>query len=367
MNSKTTGRIFSLLLCVLLCMAMVVSMMGTAMAFDDSGGGTAIAIRITPPKSWIEASGAVEIRITDNAGVGFKSAQIRVGAGDWRNVTSELEQTENRWYYVVDISENCTVYVRVTCVDGTVYEKSQFIQCFNTISDKRTEDGDELDSGAASAGVGKMPAPATTSSTPLGGQGTVIDNAAGTSIESGREFFTISTPDENIFYLVIDRKKDTENVYFLNAVTESDLMALAEKDKELKGGGVSAIPDPALICSCKEKCALGAVDTGCNVCILSWKDCTGVVIVAPEEPERPHDSSAAGTILIVLIAALAAGGVGYYLKIYKPRKELSNADDLDDWMGIEDEQTINEDDLSDTMPCQEMDELDYLKNYGDDT
>lgn len=366
MKNKTRGHIFSLLLCALLCMALTVPLMVTAKAFDNSGGGTAIAIRITPPKSWTEESGAVEVRITDNAGTGFKNAYIKAGAADWRDVTAELERTENRWYCVTDVTENCTVHVRVTGVDGTVYEKSQFIQCFDTISDKRTESGDKLDSGTASAGVGNLPAPPVIPSTSPGGQGTVIDNTADTSTESGREFFTISSPDENIFYLVIDRKKGTENVYFLNAVTESDLMALAEKDKKTEGGGVSAIPDPAPVCSCKEKCAPGAVDTGCAVCILSWRDCTGTVIAAIEEPEQPKNSSGAGTILVVIVAALAAGGAGYYLKIYKPRKELSNADDLDDWMGIEDEQAVNEDNLPAAMSYQEPDEPDYLLDDEDD-
>ena len=48
------------------------------------------------------------------------------------------------------------------------------------------------------------------------GTGTVVDNATD---EDGKEFYTITTPDENIFYLVIDKQKTTDNVYFLNAVT----------------------------------------------------------------------------------------------------------------------------------------------------
>ena len=51
------------------------------------------------------------------------------------------------------------------------------------------------------------------------GTGTVVDNATD---EDGKEFYTITTPDENIFYLVIDKQKTTDNVYFLNAVTEAD-------------------------------------------------------------------------------------------------------------------------------------------------
>ena len=61
------------------------------------------------------------------------------------------------------------------------------------------------------------------------GTGTVVDNATD---EDGKEFYTITTPDENIFYLVIDKQKTTDNVYFLNAVTKADLLPLAEKSEE---------------------------------------------------------------------------------------------------------------------------------------
>ena len=61
------------------------------------------------------------------------------------------------------------------------------------------------------------------------GQGTVVDNVTD---QDSKEFFTFTTPSENTFYLVIDKQRESENVYFLNAVTESDLLALAEKDKK---------------------------------------------------------------------------------------------------------------------------------------
>ena len=57
----------------------------------------------------------------------------------------------------------------------------------------------------------------------------MVDNATD---KEGKEFYTITTPDENIFYLVIDKQKTTDNVYFLNAVTEADLLPLAEKSEE---------------------------------------------------------------------------------------------------------------------------------------
>jgi len=57
-----------------------------------------------------------------------------------------------------------------------------------------------------------------------GGTATVVDNATDSD---GIEFFTFQTPEGNTFFLVIDRNRAGNNVYFLNAVTEWDLMALA--------------------------------------------------------------------------------------------------------------------------------------------
>ena len=61
------------------------------------------------------------------------------------------------------------------------------------------------------------------------GTGTVVDNATD---EDGKEFYTITTADESVFYLVIDKQKTSENVYFLNAVTVDDLLPLAEQGEE---------------------------------------------------------------------------------------------------------------------------------------
>ncbi len=89
------GRVFRLLLCALLCMAMVVPLTGTALAFDGSNEEQNITIRITPPNGTSEGSAAVEICITDNAGAGFQSAQVQAGGGNWRDVTNQLEQKGN--------------------------------------------------------------------------------------------------------------------------------------------------------------------------------------------------------------------------------------------------------------------------------
>lgn len=186
------------------------------------------------------------------------------------------------------------------------------------------------------------------------GQGTVVDNA---DEAAGKEFFTITTADDNIFYLIIDRQRDSENVYFLNAVTEEDLLALAEPSED---GGESAVPDPEPVCTCAVKCEAGAVDTDCPVCALTLEDCAGKASATAEEtPAEPEqESSGAGLYVVIALVALAVGGAGYYFKIYKPKHELDDAEDLDELTGVE-EETVNEDEMY-------PDEPDYPDYYDDE-
>ena len=198
------------------------------------------------------------------------------------------------------------------------------------------------------------------------GQGTVVDNVTD---QDSKEFFTFTTPSENTFYLVIDKQRESENVYFLNAVTESDLVSLAEKDKEPEDNNVSAVPDPEPVCNCEDKCAPGEVKTDCPVCVLSLKDCIGKApAVDPDanpEPEKP-EKGGSSTMILVVIAALAVGSAGYYLKIYKPKHDLDDAEDFDELTG-ENEETVNEDDLDSTTrrgSHDEPEEPDYPEGYG---
>ena len=72
------------------------------------------------------------------------------------------------------------------------------------------------------------------------GTGTVVDNATDAD---GKEFYTITTADESVFYLVIDKQKTSENVYFLNTVTTDDLLPLAEQGKDAQE--VTPEPEPS--------------------------------------------------------------------------------------------------------------------------
>ena len=117
------------------------------------------------------------------------------------------------------------------------------------------------------------------------GTGTVVDNATD---QDGKEFFTITTAEEAVFYLVIDRQRETENVYFLNAVTVADLMALAESS------GEPAAPEPPL-------------------------EPEPEPTTTPEPEPVPEKKGGAGPLLLALAVVAIGGGAGWYFKIYRPK------------------------------------------------
>lgn len=189
------------------------------------------------------------------------------------------------------------------------------------------------------------------------GQATVLDHATG---EDGKEFFTITTADNNVFYLIVDRQREEENVYFLNAVTETDLLSLAQADEQPE---LILEPEEEPTCSCTQKCEAGDVNTLCLVCKENRKACVGEV---PEKPEPKAKESNAGLILFVVLTLAVGGAVGWYFKIYRPKQEFVEDDD-----GEEEEteefgtETINEDE-EENQPEETTEDVAYYDDYPDE-
>ena len=148
-------------------------------------------------------------------------------------------------------------------------------------------------------------------------------------------------------------------MYFLNAVTESDLLALAEKDDGTGSAPATTEPLPQT-CTCKNRCEAGAVDTDCPVCKLDLAGCVGEKPEAPATDGTPEQTAPAknntGMIVIVLLVVLGAGGAGYYFKVVKPKRDLDDADDFED-IQFEDGPTDGEDDkLPEPEGAEELDD-----------
>ena len=121
---KTKFHILAILLSTML---MLTAFAAPALAGDTAFG---TGIQITPPTGWTNRDANVTITITDTTGNGFVRAMVK-GEGDWRDITSELEQQGREYTAVLTVSDNCTVTASVTGWDGQTYEKSCSINCFD--------------------------------------------------------------------------------------------------------------------------------------------------------------------------------------------------------------------------------------------
>lgn len=169
--------------------------------------------------------------------------------------------------------------------------------------------------------------------------------------EGGKEFYTIQTKNEKVFYLVIDRDKDNnETVHFLTAINENDLLNVTENNSEnlpMNSAAIeSAIPTgDALDNNIEES------DT--TVTLPEEETPTEEEETEVEAVEEPAKQNTLGAYILMGIIAAGAIGAWYYLKIVKGKKE--------DFVDEEDEEDEDEDPVYESDDEEEKDVDDFFK------
>ncbi len=142
------------------------------------------------------------------------------------------------------------------------------------------------------------------------------------SSEQGKEFYTIQTASDKIFYLIIDRDGEEETVYFLTEITENDLLNTTSDNSETlpKNSAAleSAIPTgesalPNNNGEVREDTKQTEKDTG------EVENTEGTE--ENESEEKAAEPNPVISYIFMGVLAIAFIGGAYYFKVVRKKKE----------------------------------------------
>ena len=297
-------------------------------------------------------NGALNIRLQQfDAGYQYFTISAMDNAGN----ISEIYKTANPYYTdpetkdsnEKDPAEQLPVDASATqpsSATAQVTEHTKTDSNGNTISETGNGTGTGTSSTKQSPGTGD-----TTGSTEK--------NSESSTSEQGKEFYTIQTASEKVFYLVIDRDGDEEKVYFLTEVSENDLLNTTSDNSETlpKNSAAleSAIPIKDAAIDNNNTDATGNKKQDAETVEENTEDSTEEGS-EPETTEQKQDGSGF-SYLIMGIAAAAVIGVVYVIKAKKKKENF--IDDDEDELEDDYEEDYDDEDGEEADPDEE-----FMKN-----
>ena len=172
--------------------------------------------------------------------------------------------------------------------------------------------------------------------------------------ETGKEFYTIQTASEKVFYLIIDRDGEEEVVYFLTEVTENDLLNVTADNSETLPKNSAALESAIPVTEGALPNNNGEQETEEEPAEEAAEDGEENTEEPEPEPEKTGENPAATYIILGIVAVAAIGG-GYYFKVVKKKKEefLDEDDDEEDEEEEYDDDEENEDSEDDFFEDKE--------------
>lgn len=224
-------------------------------------------------------------------------------------------------------------YFTVTAVDNAG-NASEIYKVKNPYYKSSAEENGEDSAGqlpqSAEATKPGSAAAAVTEHVRTDGEGNAVLQDGGT--DQGKEFYTIRTASEKVFYLIIDRDGEEETVYFLTEITENDLLNTTSDNSETlpKNSAAleSAIPvTESALPNNNTETADDKIDPETEA---DTDEAAEEALEQEEETKEPVQKPnpiVSYTILGVMAAAAVIGG--YYFKAARRKKEDFLEDDED--------------------------------------
>ena len=169
----------------------------------------------------------------------------------------------------------------------------------------------------------------------------------------GKEFYTIQTATEKVFYLIIDRDGEEEMVYFLTEVTENDLLnATSDNSETLPKNSAaleSAIPngESALPNNNGEQADTEGKETETEKG-TEGAESTGNTEETEPEPEVKEAPNPMISYVLIGSLALIVIGAAYYFKVVRKKKEDFIEDEDEDEEDNEEYENEDEESEEDT-------------------
>ena len=300
----------------------------------------------------------------------YTSILVKVPGEPWYDFTWTLEDAKSM---TLPVCENGSVQVQATRENGTKATASATVDCLSepepldcpVESKPEPEPGKEPEQQPIPQKQPTTTTPVTTTPKPeaegepeenetvetpepgsgFTGEGNAVTRDLLYDKATNKQFVTLETKDGTVFYLVIDydspvnEEEEQYQTYFLNLVDAADLAALVgEEDAE---------PEEAPpLCSCRERCQVGKIDTTCPVCTADLTACLGEepeelkpelesepepeVQQPVEEAEEPKDDSSSAVAAAILLLVVLAGGAVFVVKLLRRKEKTPSRPSEDD-------------------------------------